>query len=180
MIPTDEHTTRKFGAYSFWIGILLAILGTIGLVMPGLTSLFTAMYIGWLLAIGGVIWALHTWKYERGNLMNWLKPFILLLSGGLMIFYPLSGVAAVGLVLAVYLLLDAFGSLVLARELHPGNGWGWMLFNGIVSLLLAIMFLVGWPATSLFLVGIYVAISLIFDGWALIIVGWAMRKQHKA
>jgi len=179
MKTTKTDPTRIYGAHSLLIGILLVILGTAGLAAPGLMSIATAVYVAWMLIIGGAFWSYHTWKSNRGHLMDWLKPFVLILTGGLMLFYPLSGVAAVGLLLAVYLLLDAFGSFVLARELHPKKGWAWMTFNGIISLLLAMLFLFGWPATSLFLVGIYVAISLIFDGWALIVIGWAARRASK-
>jgi uncharacterized membrane protein HdeD (DUF308 family) len=109
--------------------------------------------------------------------MDWLKPALLLITGGLVLFYPASGVAAVGLLLAIYLLLDAFGSFALAQSIHPAKGWGWMTFNGVISVLLATLFLIGWPATSLWLVGLYVGISLLFDGWALITIGWMLRQR---
>jgi len=41
-----------------------------------------------------------------------------------------------GLLLSFYLLLDAFGSFALAQDLRPGPGWGWMLANGVVDLIL--------------------------------------------
>lgn len=55
-----------------------------------------------------------------------------------------------------------------------------MIFNGVVSTLMALMFLIGWPATSLWLVGIYVSISLLFDGWALVAIGWMLRKGKRS
>jgi len=85
-------------------------------------------------------------------------------------------VAAVGLLLALYLLLDAFGSFALAQSIHPAKGRGWMYFNGIASILLAMLFLIGWPATSLWLVGLYVGISLLLDGWALLSIAWMSRN----
>lgn len=36
--------------------------------------------------------------------------------------------------------------------------------------------MIGWPSTSLWLVGLYIGISLFFDGWALVAIGWALRK----
>jgi uncharacterized membrane protein HdeD (DUF308 family) len=60
--------------------------------------------------------------------------------------------------------------------MHPAKGWGLMTFNGVVSALLASLFLIGWPATSLWLVGLYVSISLLLDGWALVAIGWMLRK----
>ena len=173
----DSSKPRRFGNYTFITGILLIVLGSAGVFIPGAMSLVTEIWIAWLFLIGGVFWAYHTYKSNPGSFMDWLKPLLLIISGGLMLFYPMPGIAAIGLVLSVYLLLDAFGSFALAHALYPGKGWGSMTVNGVMSLLLAILFLIGWPATSLWLVGLYVGISLFFDGWALLMVGWALKKS---
>ncbi len=176
ILPIDKKVLDKFGPYTLITGILLIVLGTAGIFLPGVMSLSTALFVGWLLLIGGIIWAMHTYKYSPKNVMDWIKPVLLLIIGGLMLFYPVPGVEAVGLLMAVYLLLDAMGSFALAQSIYPAKGWGWMTFNGVVSALLASLFLIGWPATSLWLVGLYVGISLLFDGWALVAIGWMLRK----
>ena len=51
-----------------------------------------------------------------------------------------------------------------------------MVFNGLTSIGLAVLILIGWPATSLWLVGLYVGINLLFDGWALVAIGWSLRQ----
>ena len=167
---------KRFGGYSIGIGILLVLLGIVGVILPELMSLEAAFFIATLFIVGGVFWAVHTYKYNRANWPEWMKPVLLLVSGVLMLIYPMSGVAAVGLLLAIYLLLDGFGSFVISSSMRPMPGWGWMAFNGVISLFLAMLFLIGWPSTSLFLVGLYVAISLFFDGVTLIYIGWTQRK----
>ena len=176
ILPIDKKVLDKFGPYTLITGILLVVLGTAGILLPGVMSLSTALFVGWLMLIGGILWAVHTYQYGPNNVMDWLKPALLFIIGGLMLFYPVLGVEAVGLLLAVYLLLDAMHSFALAQSIYPARGWGWMTFNGVVSALLATLFLIGWPATSLWLVGLYVAISLLFDGWALVAIGWMLRK----
>lgn len=178
--PIDEKNLAKFGPYTMIIGILLILLGAAGILLPGAMSVGTAIFVTWMLIVGGVFWAVHTFKYTPKSVMDWLKPVLLLISGGLMLFSPESGVAAVGLMLAIYLLLHGFASFANAQSLHPAKGWGWMVFNGITSVLLAILFLIGWPVTSLWLVGLYVGITLLFDGWALLAIGWALDKRKKA
>ncbi len=175
----DENPLRNFGPYSLIIGILLIGLGTLGVFVPGLASLGTVLFFSWLLIFGGILWAIHTYRYDAKSVMNWLKPVLLLSVGGLMLFYPVTGVATLGLLLAIYLLMDAVSSFALAQSVHPEKGWGWMAFNGVISALLAALFLIGWPATSIWLVGLYVSISLIFDGWALASIGWVLRKGVK-
>lgn len=179
-LPVKNSVLDKFGPYTLLTGILLIVLGTAGILLPEIMSLGTEILAAWLLLIGSFFWAIHTFKYSPKSMMDWLKPVLLLFIGGLMLLYPATGVAAVGLLLAIYLLLDAFGSFALAQSIHPAKGWGWMAFNGVTSALLATLFLVGWPATSLWLVGLYVSISLLFDGWALLFIGWNLRKVRSA
>jgi len=168
----------NFGTYSIVVGILLIILGVMGVLLPQMMSLEATVFIASLFIVGGIFWAIHSFKYSKKQWSEWLKPVLLLVSGGLMLFYPLTGVASIGLILAAYLMLDAYGNFTLAYGLHPKKGWGWMAFNGIISLALAIMFLIGWPTTSLWLVGLFIAISLFFDGWALLLIGWEQRKKN--
>ena len=179
LMTIDEKTLDKFGPYTFVTGILLIALGTVAIFLPGLMSLGTAFFAAWLLLVGGILWAVHTYRYDSKSFLSWLKPALLVAVGLLLLVYPSSGVAAVGLLLAIYLLLDAFASFSMAHAIRPAKGWGWMVLNGVMSLLLAALFLIGWPATSLWLVGLYVGISLLFDGWALLAISWALRKGVK-
>jgi uncharacterized membrane protein HdeD (DUF308 family) len=176
LLSIDQKILDKFGPYTLVTGILLIVLGTAGILLPGVMSLSTTVLVGWLLLTGGSLWGIHTYTYSPKNVMDWLKPALLFIIGGLMLFYPVIGVEAVGLLIAVYLLLDAMHSFTLAQSMHPAKGWGLMTFNGVVSALLASLFLIGWPATSLWLVGLYVSISLLLDGWALVAIGWMLRK----
>ncbi len=172
----NKEILKNFGSYTFIVGGLLILLGAVGVLLPTMMSLGTEMLVAWLLIVGGIFWASHTYKYSPKSVKDWLKPAVLFITGGVMLFYPVTGVAGVGLLLAIYLLMDAFSSFTLAQSVYPAKGWGLMAINGVVSALLAAMFLLGWPETSLWLVGIYVAISLIFDGWAMLFIGWSLRK----
>ncbi len=178
-LPVDKNILEKFGSYTFLIGGLLIALGIGGVLLPNMMSLGVTIFFAWLLISAGILWAIHTYKNNPTHIMDWLKPVLLFITGGILLLYPIDGVASLGLLLSIYLLLDAFGSFSLAQSHYPTKGWVWMAFNGIVSTVLAGLFLVGWPETSLWLVGLYVAISLIFDGWALLFIGWILRKEKK-
>ncbi len=127
ILPIEKIAHEKFGSHTSIIGILLIVLGTAGILLPGVMSLSTAIFVGWLLLVGGSLWAVHIYKYSPKNVMDWIKPVLLFIIGGLMLFYPVPGVAAVGLLLAVYLLLDAMHSFALAQSIYPAKGWGWAL-----------------------------------------------------
>ncbi len=178
-ITFDSRKTPSFGTYTLITGILLIILGMAGIILPNLLALGTALFLGWLLFSAGLIWAFHTFRYNPKSFSDWLKPFFLLLCGSFILFYPLSGIEMVGLLLAVYLMVDAFGSFALARTIYPVKGWGWMTFNGTTSLILALLFLIGGAATSMLLIGIFIGISLFFDGFVLTAIGWKTKKKEK-
>lgn len=179
ILSVDTKILDKFGPHASIIGMLLIVLGTAGILLPGVMSLSTVIIVAWLLLAGGGLWAVHTYKYGQKSVMDWVKPALLFIFGGMMMFYPATGVEVAGLLLAAYLLLDAVHSFALARSIHPAEGWGWMSLNGVASALLVSLFLIGWTATSLLLVGLYVGISFATDRLAMH-KGSALEKISKS
>ncbi|MBS1222393.1 MAG: hypothetical protein H6R23_2013 [Proteobacteria bacterium] len=170
-----DRQVKGFGRQTLLVGILLALLGAVGIALPPIMALTTVELVSLMLLIGSAFWLWHTWQHG-GDFMNWLKPLVLGVAGILMAMSPIAGAAALALLLSFYLLLDAFGSFALAQDLRPGPGWGWMLANGVVDLILVALFTFSWPASSVLVVGLFVGISLLFDGAALIAIGWSLRK----
>ncbi|OQX14123.1 MAG: hypothetical protein BWK73_10250 [Thiothrix lacustris] len=168
---------KNFGRYTLWLGILLLILGTTGFFLPNLMAIATSSFVAAWLVVGGVFWGAHSISNNPKNILNWLKPLILVGSGAFMLVYPQVGIETLALWLALYLLLDMAGSFSLTFRLRPAAGWWWMLFNGITSLVLALMILLNWPAISDWFVGIYVSISLMFDGIALLGLHFAAKPR---
>jgi uncharacterized membrane protein HdeD (DUF308 family) len=175
---TDLLQSIGFGRQTLWMGLLLLVIGALGIALPPLLAVTTADVVGLILLVGGGVWGWHSMRHG-GGVMNWLKPALLVATGFLMAINPFDGVAALALLLSVYLLMDAFGSFALAQALRPERGWIWMVINGVMDLLLALLFILTWPGASMWLVGLFVGISLVFDGTALIAIGWALRKAAR-
>jgi len=72
---------------------------------------------------------------------------------------------------------DRFAGLLFGLEFSPFPGWIWMVINGILSFFLAALFLVDWPFSSIWLVGLFVGISLFLDGLTIIFVSNAIKKK---
>ena len=58
-----------------------------------------------------------------------------------------------------------------------GKPWGWVAFSGAVSILLGVMIVAQWPASSLFVLGLFLGIDLIFIGSGWITMGLALKKR---
>ncbi len=176
-LEMDDETKRRVAKNAKISGIVLMLLGIGGILFPGIMSLATLFFIAWMLLLGGLMTGYFTWMSDKNDWLGWLKTFILVATGILLIFKPMPGIAAVGLLLAIYFLFDSFGSMAIAFTMKPAKGWWLWLVNGLFSLVLAVIFLAGWPFSSLYLVGLFVGISLFIDGIVLITLGSYLKKS---
>ncbi len=167
----DHDFAKRFQKFSLVAGILLIAVGIAGAILPQIMSLVVTAFLGWMLITGGVLTGYLAFLGRGRSMIAFLKPVLLIITGGMFIFYPLAGMAALALLLSVYLLLDAFGGFGLAHDLYPMRGWGWMAFNGFMSFVLAMVLFIGWPVTSPLMVGLFIGVSLFFDGLALLTLG---------
>ena len=131
-------------------------------------------------------WARHQRIVEAVKSGQWgagilgsLGGLFTLVCGVIMLFRPVIGLAAMTLVLAVYFLFDGITRVVMAFKVKPVQGWGWMLFNGIVTLLLGFLIWRQWPVSGTWAIGTLVGIHLVFDGWGMIFFGSGARRLAK-
>ncbi len=172
----DQDTLHKFSRTGILVGLLLMITGFVGALMPQYMALFVNAWLGWLLIFAGAISTWLAFASKGRSMMALLKPIMLVITGIILLVFPMISIAAIALMMAFYLLLDSFSGFALAHDLYPLKGWGWMAFNGFTSFVLAILFIIGWPITSLVMVGLFAGISLFFDGVSLFTLAWMARK----
>ncbi|WP_456401686.1 HdeD family acid-resistance protein [Hydrogenimonas sp.] len=172
----DNETLRKFSNHTIVAGVIMALIGLVGVIAPQLMSLVAVNFLAWLFLFSAGVQGYAVYRSYRRSFSAWLKPFLSLVAALLLLFFPLEGVAAVGILLASYLLIDAFSSFSFGWEYRPNRGWWILMLNGALSLLLALILLAGWPYSSLVLVGLFVGISLFFDGVALVTIGVGAKR----
>lgn len=162
-----SHTVVASGSgWQVAWGVLLIICGILAVAMPGVAALATALVFAWLLILGGgceMAYAIQTrdkegfgWKLASGVLTLVLGIAILVL--------PLAGVASLALLVGAFLLAGGITRTVLAFRFKPQRGWGWILFDGILSIGLAIIIAIGWPQSSLAFIGLLTGFTLISTG----------------
>ncbi len=178
-MEADLALIETFKKYSKIGGILFIILGIIGIVFPTFMTFTTVIFLAYLMLFAGLSSAWMTWMSNRKDWAGWLKSFLLMGVAVLMLSYPMEGVATLGLLFSIYFFTDAFASFGLAFSLKPQKIWWMWLFNAITSLVLGAIFIVEWPFGSLFMVGLLVGISLLFDGIALLTGGALLEAVEK-
>jgi uncharacterized membrane protein HdeD (DUF308 family) len=175
----DKETLKKFSTQTIVAGVLMLIVGAVGIFAPTIMSLVVVTFLGWLFLVSAAVQGYIVYKTYKRSFSAWLKPILSLIVGILFFAYPVEGVAAIGLLLAAYLLVDAYSSFGFAMDYRPNSGWWILIVNALLSIVLAVLIMLGWPLSSLFWVGLYAAVSLFFDGVALVVLGMGARKLAK-
>ena len=167
----NKNLVDNFKKHAKISGSLFVLFGAIGILFPTFMSVTTVMLVAYLMMFAGISAGVLTYRSNKEDWAGWLKSFILVLSSFILLYYPIQGAAALGLVFAIYFFTDAFSGFGLAFSLRPQKIWLVWFFNAITSLVLGVLFVIGWPTSSLFLIGILVGVSLLFDGIALLLGG---------
>ena len=164
----------------FWfviLGVTLVVLGTVALGSVVIASLAAAVAIGVLLLLGGAAEGVGAF-WCRG----WSGFFLELLSGVLSIVVgllflraPAGALAALTLLLACFLMVGGTFKIV-AAAVYRFAAWGWSLAGGIIDVILGVMIWQEWPASALWVIGLFVGINLLFRGLNWIALGMALHS----
>jgi uncharacterized membrane protein HdeD (DUF308 family) len=90
--------------------------------------------------------------------------------------HPLGGLLALTLFIASFLLVYGVVAVVLAFRMRPIPGWGWILFDAILTVLLGCLIWARWPGNSEWVVGTLVGISFIASGVSRLMLSSAVRN----
>jgi len=158
-------------------GLFLIIIGSTAIIVPNVFTLGIILFLGWLLIICGI---LQTFRVISTSNMPgsrlWLFSGILqIVIGYFFVADPLEGRMTLALLLSLFFAMDGVAKLYLALMFRPLARWGWMIFSGLASLLMAVIVWAGWPETAIWVPGLLLGINLIFTGWALL----SISLQHK-
>lgn len=163
-------------------GLASIVLGTIGLGMTFLLTEVSVVFFGALLLVGGVLQLLDAIKCRGWKSIAWhvLIALLYVAAGLVMMLRPV--LASLSLTLIIAYALIAIGVLraVMAFQLRPSKGWWWPLLSGVVSVVLGVLILLEWPQSGLWVIGLFIAVELIFNGWSYLFVALAARAAAKA
>jgi uncharacterized membrane protein HdeD (DUF308 family) len=147
-------------------GILMLICGFLAIALPAGFGIGVAIVIGWLLLVSAVWHLIFAFRAHGvgGVLWELLLALVYGAAGICILIYPLAGLAWLTLVLATFLLVEAILEIILFFNIRGRANAGWVLLDGIITLVLAILIWSHWPFSSGWAIGTLVGVSLIFSG----------------
>jgi uncharacterized membrane protein HdeD (DUF308 family) len=161
------------------LGIVLIVLGILAIsanYVSALLTLLTVYFLGGLVLLAGGVQIAAAFMARRwaGFFLHLLAGALYAVLGFLMIARP--GAAAAGLTLLLAILLLASGLVRIISALsHRYHNWGWVLLSGVINLVLGAMIAEDWPEASLWVIGLFVGIDLLFSGWSCVMLALAIR-----
>ncbi len=179
MFPEEKELLSKLGKYSSIAGIILSLVGIGAFAYPLYASIITVAFVAWMMMFAGFTTGYFTYKSNKEDWLGWLKTLILIGTAIFILLDPAMGIETVGLLFAIYFFIDGFTGFALSSSMYPAKGWWIWFFNAIVSIALGIFFLISWQSISqeAWLIGIYIGISLFFDGISLLFMGGHIRNK---
>lgn len=166
-----------------WVaGILAAlelVLGFILLSFPFLLGISAVWVGGFVLAIAGVVRLVQGVMHRLNRWWNILAAVLYLLVGVFTVLLPVLSMEWWTLLIGACLLTAGIMRMAVAISLWRTNGRFWRAFNALVSLVLGVMIIWGWPESSLWLIGTLIAVEMIFSGWTLMFLAIAPREQEE-
>jgi len=163
-------------------GGILVIGGLLAIIFPFVSTLATAIFVGWVLIMSGIVEVVHGLSVRGAPaiVLNLLAGLLSIGVGNLILFDPLSGAFSLTLLLGGFMAADGVIRILSAAQIGRVPGQGWILVNGVSSLALAAALLWLLPQASLFVLGVLLGVDLIVAGGTLFLLGSVAKAFEDA
>jgi uncharacterized membrane protein HdeD (DUF308 family) len=162
------------------IGSALTVLGLVGLYMAGVTTIATLWLFGALTIAGGALTLVDAFSAVgwKAKLWEMLIALLYIAVGIVMLIHPGATAVWFTLVIAAFLFASGIIRVIIGFKVREEvKGWGWSVFGGLTSILLAIVIMVQWPVSGLWVIGMFVAIEILMQGTSMISMALAARAS---
>ena len=168
--------------WSIFASVIMIFAGMLAIIVPTVSGIAATLSIGSLLAVAGIahfVFALHL-RVGEGKWWGILFGILCAGIGSYMFMHPYLGLASLTLALAAWIFMQAILEFLFAYYLRPLPGVGWMVFDGILMIILGTLICLTWPANTDMVIGILVGVGLVSSGVTRFIPSLYARSVAKA
>jgi uncharacterized membrane protein HdeD (DUF308 family) len=169
---------QKAVGWSIGLSVVMIVAGILAIASPLAAGVAVNLLVAWLLVFSGCAHLVFAWQRRSAGGLLWelLVGILYNFIGVYLLLRPLEGLASLTIALAIYLFLEAILEFVLGVTLRPLPGSSWLLIDGIVTLILAVMIWRTWPSSTGWIIGTLVGISMLFSGTSCLAISFAARS----
>ncbi len=176
-----EELPRKWG-WMLALGVLMVVAGFFGLYIAVAVTLATVLLYGGMLMAGGILSLVHSFRVKEekwyGRIPGILLALLYIGTSIIIFLNPVAASAALTLVLAA--LFMGIGALRIGHGFRcRKRGWKWLLpvLVGLADCVFALVIAFSWPVSGLWVIGLFVSVELIMNGWIVTLTALAVRKM---
>jgi len=169
---------RESVGWSIVLSVLMIIAGFLSIAIPAAAGIAVNLLVGWMLVFSGGAHLVYAWqtRHNRGFVWELLLGILYFFVGGYLLVNPISGLVSLTLALSLYLWMEGILEFILSYMLRSIPGAGWLLFDGIVTVILAFMIWRTWPWSTEWAIGTLVGVSMLFSGVSRLMISLTARR----
>ena len=163
------------------MGILTAAVGAVMIIYPLATAAASTVFLGAALLVAALAQLVFAFASDTAGrfLLKLLLGVLYGVAGLCLIALPGIGVVTLTAVLGATLIAEAVVEMALGFSVPSGAGRGWFLLGGLLSLLLGILIVAQWPASSIWAIGTMVGAGVLFSGFTRVVTSSWVRSQAR-
>jgi uncharacterized membrane protein HdeD (DUF308 family) len=177
-LRSPQGLAKKITGWYIAAAVLFIVLGIFAIVEPGVAALGVTLLVGWLLVVGAVFHFVAAFKGGGAKqvIFQVLIGILYAVGGLYFLTHPIMGPATLTLLLAGIILAEGVIEVISYFRLRREGASGWLLFNGIITLLLGGLIWIHWPSSTVWAIGILVGVNLLMTGISRLMFGLAVKK----
>ena len=159
-------TLKRFNGLSVASSVLMVAVGILAIALPLAAGIGISIFVSWLIFFTGFAHLVYAFAARDAGGFLWrLLLGVVYIAGGLYLaFHTSLSLLSLTLVLAVILFAEGMMQILAYFSLRALPGAGWILFDGIITLLLGLMIGFNWPSASAWAIGTIVGINFLLSG----------------
>ena len=179
MVTSPSSVLSRGGSFPIWWAILLIIVGFFALALPFEAGIAIAIVVAILVIVAGIAHLAGTFAARTTGGFFWrlLVGCAYLIAGVYLLINPKLSLVSLTLALAVLFFVEGIFHIVTYFQVRSAPGSGWLLFDGIVTLILAVLIGLHWPASAVWALGTIVGINLLMSGFTRLMYSRAVRAN---
>jgi uncharacterized membrane protein HdeD (DUF308 family) len=138
--------------------------------------------MGIFLIVIGIIFLVEAFSAPdwKGKLLSLALSILYVGAGVVTVLNPVSTAIWFTLFLAIFLTMIGVLRIIMAFQIKDRTGaWGWIAFGGLLNIILGVLVYMQWPASGLWVIGLFISIELIIHGFNAIVLSRIARKAQK-
>jgi uncharacterized membrane protein HdeD (DUF308 family) len=164
------------------LGVVYVITGFVALGSVVLATVATVFVVGVMMIIAGVAEVINAFQLKTwGRFVLWALLGLLYIIAGFLTFEnPALAAVLLTLMLGVSLVASGAMRIFLAFSMKREASWFWVMISGVITLLLGLLILARWPINSVYILGLFLGIDLVFAGASWLGIGLGLRRSPVA